>query len=120
MNIEAVRTLFSLFSDDEYSQEYEPFIALSLSEVGKMLLPDADEDDARLNFLCAASANYRLQQMKSALGNSEYTYAGKKTGDKYSSFGFAEKMLRDYYQLCSDLIKPQNFTFISFSSKEDL
>ena len=38
MNIESVKTLFTLFSGEDVTEKYLPLISLSVSEVEKMLL----------------------------------------------------------------------------------
>ena len=65
MNTVSVRTLFALFSDEEDTERYAPVIELALRETELMLVTGADRSDVRLDFLCAALANYRLQQIKS-------------------------------------------------------
>ena len=121
MNRITIRTLFLLFSGEDNCDALMPFIDISIMEITKILKPDADADDDRLNFLCAANANYRYQQARSARDNSEYTYAGKMVAkDNNAVISYAMKLLRDYYELCSDLLEQQNFIFMSFSSKEDI
>lgn len=116
MNIEAVKTLFTLFSGEDVSEKYTPLINLSVSEVEKILLPDADPSDIRLDFLCASIANHRLQQINSARERSEFTVAGKMlTVSQNTAVSYSEKLLRDYMNLCSDLIKQKTFVFMSFS-----
>lgn len=115
INIDSVYSLFRLFSGAD-AETNKNFILLAKKETEKILLPDIQEDE-RINFLCAAIANYRYQQAKAASGDSEYTYIGEMKSDKKNNIlVFAENMLRDYYQLCSDIIKPQNFVFMGFSS----
>lgn len=118
MNEVKIQNLFTLFSGEEYSEEHEPIIQLAMTETEK-ILRDPESDDERVNFLCAAAANYRLQQIRSASDRSEYTYAGKMSdGSKYSVLTFAENLLRDYYNMCADMIEPQDFVFMGFSAGE--
>ncbi|MDE5854346.1 MAG: hypothetical protein K2O36_01645 [Ruminococcus sp.] len=119
VSIDSVYSLFRLFSGED-SETNKYFILLAKKETEKILLPDIQEDE-RINFLCAAIANYRYQQAKAASADSEYTYIGEMNSDKKNNIlVFAENMLRDYYQLCSDIIKPQNFIFMGFSSAHEL
>lgn len=121
MNTVSVRTLFALFSDEEDTERYEPVIELALKETELMLVTGADRSDVRLDFLCAALANYRLQQIKSGQDRRKYTYAGKVIDSgSGSSLDCAERLLRDYIQLCEGLIKPSGFVFFSFSGKGDV
>ncbi|MDE6102181.1 MAG: hypothetical protein K2F73_04325 [Ruminococcus sp.] len=117
MNIESIKTLFTLFSGEDVSETYTPLITLAISEVEKMLLPESDPTDIRLDFLCAAIANNRLQQINSARERAEFTVAGKMlTVSQTTALSYSEKLLRDYMNLCEDLIKPKTFMFMSFSN----
>lgn len=112
MNIESVKTLFKLFSGEEELEKYAPIIELAVSETEKMLLPCADRGDMRLSFLCAAAANHRLQQLNSARDRTRAAYGGRMLTDSDNPvLAHSEKLLRDYLELCSDLIIPQTFTF---------
>lgn len=118
MNIESVKTLFTLFSGEDVSENYTPIIILAVSEVEKILLPESDPTDVRLDFLCAAIANHRLQQINSARERSEFTVAGKMlTTSQNIALSYSEKLLRDYMNMCEDLIKPKTFMFMSFSGE---
>ncbi|MCM1132150.1 MAG: hypothetical protein NC340_01630 [Ruminococcus flavefaciens] len=120
INVDTVQSLFVLFSGQDIT-ENAPFLILARSETERILLPDVPDTDERVNFLCAAIANYRYQQAKASGDRSAYTYAGEMIkADKYTPLAFAESMLKDYYQMCRDIIKPQNFIFMGFSSEEDL
>ncbi len=113
MDIESVKTLFRLFSGEESGGEYAPVIELAMKETEKILRPEADKGDIRLSFLAAAMANYRVVQLRSTQDRSRYTYAGKMQAvGKNMGTAEAEKQLRDYYELCSDLIVPQTFIFM--------
>lgn len=113
-----IQKLFTLFSGEEYTAEHEPIIKLAMTETGK-ILRNPETVDERIDFLCAAAANYRLQQIRSASDRSEYTYAGKMSdGSRYSVLTLAENLLRDYYNMCADIIEPQNFVFMGFSAGE--
>ncbi len=112
MNIESVKSLFRLFSGEDEIEKYAPFIGLALTETEKMLLPDADKTDVRLSFLCAAIANHRFRQFESARDRTQITYGGKMLTDSSGSVLVnSEKLLRDYLEICSDLISPRIFTF---------
>lgn len=91
-------------------------------ETNAMLRPDADPTDLRLVFLSASIAFYRVQQMLAARERAEYTYAGKVLKpSQNTAYEYSKRMLRDYLQICSDLLFPQNFVFSSFSDgKEDI
>lgn len=123
MNIESVKSLFTLFSGEGDCESYMPVITLAIAETEKMLADGADNSDIRLDFLCAAIANYRLQQINAAHDRTESTYAGKllTSPENSGTLRYAEKLLSDYINLCGDLIKPRTFMFMSFGmEKEDL
>lgn len=122
MNIESVKMLFQLFSGEEDTDKYLPLIELSVSETGKMLLDGADSSDTRLHFLSAAAANLRYQQLMAAQDRSESTYAGRllSGSTRGDTVKYAEKLLADYMNICSDLIKPKSFIFMSFGSQPEV
>lgn len=123
MNIESVKSVFTLFSGETDFEKYSPIIALAMQEVENMLVDKEACDDIRLDFLCAAAANYRLQQINAAHDRSEITYAGKMLASPANSgtLKYAEKLLSDYINLCGNLVKPKTFMFMSFGcGKEDL
>lgn len=112
MNIESVKSLFRLFVGEDEPEKYSPLIELASVETEKMLLPGADRTDIRLSFLCAAIANHRLRQLDSARDRTQATYGGRMLTDSSNPvLAHSEKLLRDYLELCSDLIAPQLFTF---------
>lgn len=120
INVDLVKSIFNIFTRNE-CENAEDFIIIARDEITDILLPGANDADVRVSFLCAAMANYRYQQAKSASDDSVYTYAGGVVkAKKNTTLGFAESMLRDYYQLCRKFIKPQNFIFMGISKEEDL
>ena len=116
MDIVTVKSIFTLFSGEDDTEKYLPIIELAVIETSNMLADDANSDDVRLNFLAAAIANFRLQQINAAQDKSTSVYAGKLLTSKSDSgtLGYAEKLMKDYMNLCSDLIKKQTFTFMCF------
>lgn len=112
MNIESVKSLFRMFSGEDDAEKYSPLIELALTEVEKMLLPDADTEDIRLSFLCAAIANHRFCQLNSARDRTQVAYGGRMLTDSSNPvLAHSEKLLKDYLDLCSDIIEPQIFIF---------
>lgn len=118
MNIESVKSIFRLFSGDEDIGKYTPLISLAAAEVRGMLKEGADSSDTRLDFLCAAAANYRLQQINSAHDRSESTCAGmaKHASDSGAELKFAAKLLTDYLGMCRDLITEAPIAFAAFGT----
>ena len=121
MDIQKITEIFELMTGEENSSDYMKLIYLSMREVDDILRPNADISDLRLCFLCAALAFYRLQQILSARERADVTYAGKVLKESQNTpYSFAKELLRDYVQICSDLLKAQNFTFSSFAGGEEL
>ena len=121
MDRETVTSLFELFTGAHNGIEYYRIIDLAIYETGTMLRPDAERTDARLNFLSAAIAFYRLQQILAARERAECTYAGKVLKESQNTaYDYSKRLLRDYFQLCRDLLYPKTFIFSSFSSGEDV
>ena len=118
MNIGSVISLFELFSGEPQDDNL-PIAELAMEDVERMLLPGADAEDVRLDFLAAALANYRLSQIKASQDRSIVTYAGKMS-DTTVYKNSAAALLRDYLQLCNPLIRPKTFIFSGFSGKEDI
>lgn len=112
MDIGSVKSLFKMFSGEDDVEEYGPLIELALTETEKLLLPQADRSDIRLSFLCAAMANHRLCQIRAARDRTQAAYGGSMLTDSRERIvAHSEKLLRDYLELCSDIISPQMFTF---------
>ncbi|MBP3379250.1 MAG: hypothetical protein J6K77_00085 [Ruminococcus sp.] len=119
MNIEKIKKLFTLFSGEEYEEKHQTILELGIAEVTKMLREDADEEDSRLDFLAAADANYRYCQAMLSADGKLYTYGGSlpdsSAAGKWSILDFAGNLLKDYCQMCRDLITTDTFVFFGFS-----
>ncbi len=119
INVNNVKSLFELFSGEDANSEWTPVIVMAVLEVRNMLLPDADDTDTRLEFLAAAVANYRTQEIKLSSGKREYEYVGRMdSGGARTSLAGAETLMREYVQLCRDLIKSDTFVFETIPTKE--
>ena len=113
MTYNSVHEIFVILSGEE-SVDYRPIIELAIDEVERMLLPDADDTDSRLNYLAGSLANYRYHQAICSRENSAVTYAGQmKKTQADASISYAEKLFHDYMRLCKDLVKYDDFIFIS-------
>ena len=121
MDIDEAKKVFELFTGEENGEEYFMILSLAVYETETMLRPEADHTDVRLNYLVAAIAYYRVQQILAARERAAVTYAGKVLKESQNSaYEYSKLLLRDYMQICSDLIKPQNFIFSSFSNGEEV
>ena len=120
MDIERITVIFELFTGESNGDEYFHLINLAMYETGVMLRSDEYRTDYRLNYLAAAIAYYRLQQLLAARERAAYTYGGRVLKkSQNTAYEYSKELLRDYIQICSDIIKPQNFVFCSFSGKEE-
>ncbi|MGN0617105.1 hypothetical protein [Ruminococcus flavefaciens] len=121
MDIQTIVTAFELFTGEENGDDYYQLILLAVSEVQRILLPDADTTEVRLSFLCAALAFYRLQQILAARERAAFTYAGKVLKESQNTaYEYAKELLRDYLQIAADLISSKKFIFSSFAGGEEL
>lgn len=120
MNIESVKSVFSLLSGENDVEPLMPFITLAAAETEAMLNDNADEVDIRPDFLCAAVANYRFQQARSAHSSALPSYTGRLSGDSDSNtLRYAELLLSDYMNMCGSLIKPKSFVFMCFGQDKE-
>lgn len=118
MNTETIKQIFTMLSG-EPADGLSPLFQISAYQVGKMLRADADQTDIRVNYLCAAMANYRFQQMKASRDRTEVTYAGKMLdGGRNRALEYAERLLRDYIQLSEDILQTTTFVFMSIPGEE--
>jgi hypothetical protein len=120
INVMNVKQIFTLFSGEPANVSWLAVITAACREVEEMLLPGTDDTDVRLEFLAAAVANSRAQTIRLSSGKSGYEYAGSISAPgKSTSSDFAAALLRDYMELCSDLIKPKTFIFETIPTKGD-
>lgn len=116
MNLYNVMAVFELISGESVNAGWQSVVELSVSEVTRMLLPDADPADERLEYLAASIANLKVQQILAASAKYENAFVGKmKSNGEATTVKYARSLMRDYCQMCSDLIKPQTFIFAAFS-----
>ncbi|MCM1529196.1 MAG: hypothetical protein NC093_04290 [Alistipes sp.] len=124
MNIDKVKKLFTLFSGEEYEEKHRDILELGIAEVTKMLRENADKEDTRLDFLAAADANYRYCQALLSADGRLYTYGGSmpdsNAREKWGILDFAGNLLKDYCQMCRDLITTDTFVFSGFSKGGEL
>jgi predicted RNase H-like nuclease len=121
MDIQKITEIFELMTGESNSTEYMKLIYLSMREIDALLRPNADISDLRLCFLCAALAFYRLQQILAARERAAVTYAGKVLKESQNTaYEYAKQLLRDYIQVCRELITAETFVFGSFSNGEEI
>ena len=120
MNIERITPLFTLFTGQNDYDKYLPLISISITQVNNMLLENADQNDSRLDMLTASIANYRYVQLLASRMESISAYNGKMLMPEKNSgaLKYAERIMNDYMNLCSDLIG-QNTVFISTEDSYD-
>ncbi len=106
MNMTMIGSLFTLFSGEEDHETYLPLLVTAVHEVRRKLRNDADADEVRLCYLCAAIANLRYTQMYGAREKALATYAGTiaRQSDSEQQLRFAMQLVSSYRALCSDLL----------------
>ena len=113
MNISQITSLFILFSGETDIDKYQPLIDSAIVQVRSMLRPDAPTYDIRLDYLCAASANYRYSQMTCVKNKITFTYAGTadSKGNAQMEYDLAKALMNEYYAAASDLLCDNSFAF---------
>ncbi len=112
MNIEKISGLFTLFSGETDVAKYMSVINSAVCDVLPKLRKDADLNDERLAFLCAAIANLRYMQILSFKDKLTYTHAGTIAQQDNGKSELARNLVRDYWLSVSDLVNDSEFLFI--------
>jgi len=120
MDIEKIKSVFTLFTGQNDYEKYLPIIKTSVSWVESMLKDSAYSSDPRLDMLAAAAANYRYVQILSARMESISAYNGKMLVQDSNSgaLKYARQLLKEYMEICSPLIGEQT-VFISTGGSDD-
>lgn len=84
MTVSTINSLFTLFSGETDTEKYSPLVSSAVTQVRNMLREGASSNDIRLDYLCAAVANYRYTQITCVKNKVAYTYAG--TAEKEGNF----------------------------------
>ena len=63
MTVSTINSLFTLFSGETDTEKYSPLVSSAVTQVRNMLREGASSNDIRLDYLCAAVANYRYTQI---------------------------------------------------------
>ncbi|MGN0621240.1 MAG: hypothetical protein ACI4I9_05170 [Porcipelethomonas sp.] len=115
MNNAVINSLFVLFSGEKDTDRYEPVISSAIAWVKRMLKEDADENDARLDYLCGAVANLKYVQMTCVRKRINYTYAGAEDSSERPSleYEFARELVNEYFTEAAELMKDESFVFAS-------
>ncbi len=115
MNNAVINSLFTLFSGERDTDKYEPLISSAVGWVKRMLKDDANENDARLDYLCGAVANLKYVQMTCVRKRISYTYAGKEedSGRPSLEYEFARELVNEYFAESAELMKDDGFVFAS-------
>lgn len=113
MNMTQIKSLFILFSATGVTNQYQPLIDSAVLQVKNQLKEGADEDDERLDYLCAAIANYRYSQITCVRDKVTVTYAGSADykGNSQLEYDFARELMIEYYKAAADLIRDDGFVF---------
>ncbi len=114
MNEAQVMLLFGLFAgDDVVPEDYTAIVTMAIQEVTQMLLPDADESDARLCYLAASVALLRYTEITAARDRAACTFAGTiaQNTDATQKRLFALDLVSAYRGLCRSLLVDEFFAF---------
>lgn len=113
MNLETVKSLFTLFSGEEDTVTFSPVITAAVHEVEQQLREGASDTDVRLCYLAAAVANLRYTQIYGAREKALATYAGTiaRVSDASQQIRFAKQLVYSYQKLCAELIYGDCFLF---------
>lgn len=102
MNIQMVKSLFTLFSGVENTEEHLPLLMSVTDLIMKYVRSNADNEDIRLCFLAASVANLRYRY------TSAKAIADMNMPNKYSAteqqIEFTKQLIGSYCDLCADLL----------------
>lgn len=118
MNISQITSLFILFSGETDINKYQPLIDSSIMQVSRQLKEGASSADIRLDYLCAAIANYRYSQLTCVKNKVAYTYAGTadSKGNSQMEYDLAKELMCEYYKAAADLLCDDDFVFSAVCS----
>ncbi|MCI7805120.1 MAG: hypothetical protein MR503_08635 [Oscillospiraceae bacterium] len=118
MNISQITSLFILFSGETDINKYQPLIDSSILQVSRQLKEGASSADIRLDYLCAAIANYRYSQLTCVKNKVAYTYAGTadSKGNSQMEYDLAKELMCEYYKAAADLLCDDDFVFSAVCS----
>lgn len=113
MTAETVNSLFTLFAAEADTESYAPLITSAMAEVEKMLKPDADSTDVRLDYLCASLAAVRYAQITAVKNMVSCTYGGAASmeGNAQLEYDFARALFEEYRKYAADLLLDSSFVF---------
>lgn len=113
MTADTVNSLFTLFSAETDTEKYAPLISSAMAEVEKMLKPDADSTDIRLDYLCASLAAVRYAQITAVKSMVSCTYGGtaSREGNAQLEYNFARALFEEYRKYAADLLCDNGFMF---------
>lgn len=113
MEVNAVSTLFNMFSGISSVDDYTELIQSSMDDIYNILVDKSNSSDSRLNFVCGSLANWRYQQFISSRDKLNYTYVGSvsQKHDGKDQLKDAENMFYHYLATVKDIIKDDNFYF---------
>ncbi len=120
MDMQTVAALFTLFSGQEDTQTYAPFLTGAVQEVTQSLREGADVTDPRLCYLAAAIANLRYMQTDAAPALATYAGTVQVAADWSGRCDLAEGLARGYRSLCRDLLQDAAFVFLTVGGCGDV
>lgn len=113
MNISQITSLFILFSGETNINKYQPLIDSAIVQVSRQIRDGVSSADIRLDYLCAAIANYRYSQLTCVKNKVAYTYAGTadEKGNSQLEYDLARELMNEYYKAASELLYDDDFVF---------
>ena len=112
MNESQIALLFGLFAgSDVDTGEYQSLLELAVTEVRQALREDADESDARLNYLAAAVALVHYTELTAPRDRTACTIA--QNTDAAQKLAFAQTFAAGCRTMCRDLLLDDTFQFFT-------
>ena len=110
MNESQIALLFGLFAgSDVDTGKYQSLLELAVTEVRQALREDADESDARLNYLAAAVALVHYTELTAPRDRTACTFAGTIA----QKLAFAQTFAAGCRTMCRDLLLDDTFQFFT-------
>lgn len=116
MNESQIALLFGLFAgSDVDTGKYQSLLELAVTEVRQALREDADESDARLNYLAAAVTLVHYTELTAPRDRTACTFAGTiaQNTDAAQKLAFAQTFAAGCRTMCRDLLLDDTFQFFT-------
>lgn len=114
MDIEKIFALFELFYGEEDGEKFLPVAELAADYTKRRIIGDEEIFDPRLYFLAAAETLCRVLEIKAARERLALTRTGTAAAesDYEGRLEYAQRLYKNYEQLCVGLIRDDGFLFL--------